>query len=433
MPEILHDFRPMHFFRLRSGHLVRRVARARLKIVGAAALALSALACSKSKGGGAMLQHGSGRPAPVTVAPVAQKAEPIQVRAIGTVEALNTVSIVAQVSGEIEKVHFKEGQFVKKGDLLFTIDAAPYVAALRQAQATLARDQAVSTQDDVQATRYAALVKQGLATQEQASGMQATADAAKATLAADRAAVQDARINLAYTSIRSPIQGRTGSLLVQAGNVVKAGDGRALVTIRQVEPIYVQFSVPEQQLTEVRRLMHQGPLDVDASPRNSGAAPDHGVLTFIENTVDTSTGTIDMKARFDNASKRLWPGQFVDVVMRLGVQKDAIVVPSSSVLDGQNGPYAFIVGAGNKAELRLVTVARHIGDEVVVTKGLKPGERVVTDGQVRLSPGALVEITSEPKESATNAPVDPSVVPVTSAAPHAPSARPKLKHGEARR
>lgn len=427
MPEITPELganRPMHILRPPSWCLVRPATRA----AGAAALALLlAVGCSKSARVSALHHHGGGRPAPVTVTRVVQRPEPIEVRAIGTVQAYNTVSIVAQVSGEIKEEHFKEGQFVKKGELLFTIDSAPYVAALRQAEATLARDRAVSTNDEVQAKRYAALVKQGLATQEQAAGMQSTADAATATLAADRAAVQDARINLGYTQIRAPIQGRTGSLLIQAGNVVKAGDGRALVTIRQVKPIYVQFAVPEQQLSEVRRLMQQGPLTVDASPRSSGAAPDHGVLTFIENTVDTSTGTINMKAKFDNTSDRLWPGQFVDVVMRLGTQKDAIVVPSSAVLDGQNGPYAFILSPDNKAHLRLVSVARHIGDEVVVSKGLKPGERVVTDGQVRLFPGAPVEITKEPKEALSSGRVDPSV------APRSAGGRPKLKHGEARR
>lgn len=353
------------------------------------------------KGEGQAMGGRAPAPAPVIVVPVEQKAMPVAVSAVGSVEAFTTVSVLAQVGGEIKAVHFKEGQNVKKDDLLFTIDTRPYRASLSEAVANVAKDRALSKQAHEEAARAESLAKEGLVTQQDLDRAHSSAAAADATLAADRAAAAGASVSVSYAAIRSPIEGRTGSLLVHAGNVVKPND-KTLVVIREVHPVYVRFAVPEQYLARVRDRMKQGELSVVAKARADGAHEERGVLTFIENTVDSSTGTVDLKAEFKNDDEQLWPGQLVDVSLQLSVDQNAIVVPEAAIQAGQNGDHVFVVGKDDKAELRPVKVARQVGAEVVLESGVKAGEKVVTDGQVRLTPGAKVQIKkSEPPALAT--------------------------------
>jgi multidrug efflux system membrane fusion protein len=387
---------------------------------------------------------------PVAVAPVEQKTVPLQLQAIGTVEAYSIVAVKAQVTGELMRVHFKEGQDVKKGDLLFTIDPRTYEAAVAQAEANLARervqiqqnravlerdqaritqsranlvrDQAQAKNAEVQERRYADLLKQGLIAQEQYDGIRTTAESLAATLRADEAdirsaeetaradeaavrsaeqqvradeaALENARVQLGYATIRSPIDGRTGSLQLHEGNVVRpAGTSdTSLLTINQIQPIYVSFTVPQQQLPAINRYMAEGRLKVDALPAGE-AKPEVGVVTFTDNAVDPTTGTIRLKATFDNAQKRLWPGQFVNVALTLATQTDAIVVPAQAVQTGPQGStYVFVVKADSTVENRAVGVARTQGSETIIAKGLEKGESVVTDGQARLVSGTKVEI-----------------------------------------
>jgi membrane fusion protein, multidrug efflux system len=357
-------------------------------------------------------------PVPVSVALASQESMPVQVRAIGTVEPFSTVQIKSQVAGELMSVQFTEGRDVKKGDLLFEIDPAPYREALRQAeagvtrdraqlsqaQANLARDIAQSKSADADATRYEQLAKEGMAPKMQATQQRATADAlqqsiradqaaidsARASLEADQAAVDRAKLDLGYCEIRSPVNGRTGNLLVHPGNLIKVNDV-ALVVINQVAPIFVSFGVPEEQLPAIKQKAVGGKLVVQAS---TDADPGHavrGVLTVIDNAVDTNTGTIRLKALFDNGERVLWPGQFVNVVLTLDTQANATVVPSEAVQDGQHGQFIFVVKADQTVEPRVVTVSRTIGRKAVIAKGVAPGETVVTDGQLRLFPGARIQ------------------------------------------
>ncbi len=346
-------------------------------------------ACSDGKSG----QPVGSEAVPVAVAAVVQKTMPVQVSAIGTVEAYSTVSVKAQAGGELTGVHFKEGQDVKEGDLLFTIDRRPFEVQLRQAEANLARDMAQAKNAEVQAQRYADLVKEGVVAREQYDQIQANADALEAAVRADKAAVENAKLALGYCSIRSPIDGRTGNLLVHQGNVVKANDV-ALVVINQLTPIYVNFSVPEQSFPEIKKRKAAQALKVEAIIPNEEDRSVQGVLTFVDNTVDRATGTIRLKGTFTNKEKRLWPGQFVDVVLTLTSEPNALVIPSQAVQTGQSGQFVFIVTTDLTAEPRPVVVGRTVGGEAVIQKGLQPGERVVTDGQLRLVPGAKVEVKS---------------------------------------
>jgi multidrug efflux system membrane fusion protein len=328
---------------------------------------------------------------PVTVAVAQQKDVPLQLNAIGTVEPYNTVGIKSQVNGAITSVNFKEGQDVKKGQLLFTIDRRPMEADLRRAEATLAKDSATAANDRAQAERYAALFKQGVVASQQADQMMAQANASEALVKADQAAVQNARVQLQYTSIYSPITGRTGNLMVQFGNVVKANPDNPIVTIHQIEPTYVTFTIPEQFLGEVKRYMGNRKLGVTAAIPND-PAPATGTLTFIDNAVDKQTGTIKLKGTFVNSDRRLWPGQFANVTLTLAVQPNAITVPNEAVQTGQQGQFVFVIKDDNTAEVRQVTVARTIGNQSVIASGVQPGDKVVTDGQLRLVAGAKVEI-----------------------------------------
>jgi membrane fusion protein, multidrug efflux system len=335
---------------------------------------------------------------PVTVAKVTQKTVPIDLTAIGSADANSSVSIKAQVNAVLDEVHIKEGQFVKKGQLLFTLDAAPFEAALEQAQANLAKDRAQEELDNVQADRYAQLFKAGVAPKEQLDTMKANADAQQAAVRADQAAVDAAKLQVGYCKIYSPIDGRTGALQVYPGNIVKENDVPVLIVINQVNPIYIDFSIPEQYLGAVQKYMARGKLRVEATPYGD-TQPETGYLTFIDNSVDNTTGTIKLKATFENADHRLWPGQFSTVLLRLAQDENATVVPSQAVQTGQKGDYVYVVNSDMSAEERPVKVARSIGGDSVISSGVEPGETVVTDGQLRLLPGIKVQILKDPAGS----------------------------------
>jgi multidrug efflux system membrane fusion protein len=329
---------------------------------------------------------------PVTLGSAVQKNIPIQVRAIGSVEAYSTVSVKTMVGGQIMKVGFSEGQDVRKGDPLFEIDSAPYEAALKMAEAARARDIALKENAEKEVRRYASLVEKNLVPRQQYDQFASSAAALEATVQADAAAVENARVQLAYCFIRSPIDGRTGSLLVQRGNVVKANDA-TLVTINQVVPIRVSFSIPEQSLADVRKYKAAGTLKVEAAPQDGKAEPVPGTLSFIGNAVDAATGTIQLKGTFPNADRRLWPGQFANVVLTLTVRAGAVVVPSEAIQTGQQGQYVFVVRPDLTVDARAVTTGEVFEGGTVIGKGVAAGEKVVTDGQLRLVPGAKVEPT----------------------------------------
>ncbi len=358
---------------------------------------------------------------PVTVSDVVARDVPVQVRAIGNVQAYATVSVLSLLGGELFTIHFTEGQDVKAGDVLFSIDPRPFQAALQQveaqlaqhqaqiaqAQANLARDTAQYANARVEEARYKKLADGGFVAREQYEQMltneqslaatmeadRAAVNTARAVVQADQAMVENARLQLSYTEIRAPIDGRTGNLLIHQGNVVKANDvGNPLVVITRIKPIYVAFSVPEQYLDRIKRYRAAGELGVEAMTQGPAERTDRGELSFINNTVDATTGTIQLKATFPNADNALWPGQFVNVVLTLTTERGAIVVPSRAIQPGQQGPYVFVVKPDLTVESRPVVVAFADGPNSVIAKGLAPGERVVTDGQLRLLPGTRVEI-----------------------------------------
>jgi membrane fusion protein, multidrug efflux system len=332
---------------------------------------------------------------PVVVAAAWQKDVPLQLRAIGNVEALSSVAIKAQIDGELTGVHFREGQEVKKGAPLFTIERRPFQAALRRAEATLAKDEAEAANARTSAVRAEKLFAEGVMAREQRDQLVAAAEATEAVVRADKAAVETAKVDLGYATISAPISGRTGTLRVHAGNLVKANDEASiLTTINQISPIYVNFAVPEAFLPELKRFLARGKIRVAATPPQEQAPIGQGTVTFVDNAVDPTTGTIKLKATFENADRRLWPGQFVDVVLTLTTQPDAITIPSVAVQTGQRGPYVYVVKSDSTVEDRAVSVARTFEQESIIEKGLEAGERVVTDGQVRLQPGAKVEIKS---------------------------------------
>lgn len=356
----------------------------------------AAAGCSKKERAG-----GPAEAAPVTVANAARRDVPLEVRAIGHVDPYTSVSVKARVGGEVTKVGFREGQDVRKGDLLFQIDPRPYQAALAQAQAQLERDRAIAKNAEEDVKRYSELVQKDYVTKEQYDATRSNAAASLASAHADEAAVENARLQLSYCTVTAPISGRTGSVLVYAGNQVKGNDDKPLVVLNQIEPVLVSFSVPESSLAQIRQHARPGQkLTVAASVAGNAASPQTGELTFIDNTVDPTTGTIVLKATFLNQSRALWPGEYVDVVLTLATEPGAIVVPSQAVQTGQTGQYVWVVKSDMTVESRPVTVSRTQGALAVVAKGLQPGEKVVTDGQLRLAPGARVEI-KEPQGGRT--------------------------------
>jgi multidrug efflux system membrane fusion protein len=390
-------------------------------------------------------------PVPVGVAAAEQKAVPLQVVAVGTVQAYTTVGVKSQVAGQIQSVHFKEGEEVKRGDLLFTIDPRPLEAVVRQTEANVAKDRAQLRQAEaargqreaeitqaqanldrdlaqlenarVQEQRYRELVRKELVAREQYDQIRTAMTAFEATVQADRAAVENvraaaraaeamvdnaraaisaneamvetARLQLAYTTIRAPMDGRTGNLLVQAGNVVKTGEDSPLVVIAQIRPIYVSFAVPEHQLPGIKTYLGKGTVKVEAL-LEGGRKTVVGAVTFVNNTVDPTTGMIQLKGTFANADSALWPGQFVDVGLTLTVEQ-ATVVPARAVQAGQKGPFVFVVKPDLTVESRPVKPGRRLATETVIEQGVAPGERIVTDGHLRLLPGARVEIRPEKK------------------------------------
>jgi membrane fusion protein, multidrug efflux system len=414
-----------------------------LAALGAVALAAMVTGCS-DRATGTTARPGP-PPVPVTAADVVERPVPIQVTAVGNVQAYTTVMIKSQISGQIDRIGFTEGRDVKRGDLLVSIDPRPFEAAVRQAEANvtrdraqlrqaeaaflqrqsdvkqaeanLARDQAQLENAQVQERRYRELVAKELVAKEQydqfrtnvstleatvradraavdnagasAHAAQAAVDNAQAVIKADEAMVDNAKLQLAYTTIRAPMDGRTGNLLAQQGNIVKANDDGPLVVIAQIRPIYVSFSVAEQHLAAIKQYRDAKVLKVQA--RVPGQEPAAGELTFINNTVDATTGTIQLKATFPNSDGVLWPGQFVEVTLTLTTQP-AIVVPSQAIQAGQQGAFVFVVKPDLTVEARPVSVGRRLEKDTVIERGVKPGERVVTDGQLRLVPGAKVDI-----------------------------------------
>src|SRR5215510_7057157 len=346
-------------------------------------------------GGRSGRRGGGGGVVSVTVASVVQKSVPVELTGIGTVEPFSTVSIRVQVTGTIQNVHFKEGQDVKKGDLLFTINPRPFEDALKQVQAVLAKDMSILENAREQVRRYAELVKKEYVSREQYDQIQAAANANEASVEADRAAVENAKVQLSYCRLYSPVDGRTGDLLVDEGNLVRTNDATPLVTINQITPIYVTFSLPEQTLSAIKEGMARGKIRVRAIIPQEENRPELGFLSFVDNAVDRTTGTIKLKATFSNSDRRLWPGQFVKVAATLSDEPNAVVVPSQAIQTGQDRQQVFIVKSDSTVELRPVVVNRTIANDAVIDKGVQPGEQVVTDGQFLLGPGTKVQVKKE--------------------------------------
>jgi membrane fusion protein, multidrug efflux system len=368
------------------------------------------------KGGG---RRGGGGDVPVLVAAAATKDVPVEVQVIGNVEAYTTISVRAQVTGQVTNVFFGEGDYVKKDDPLFTIDPRPLEAALNQMQANLAKDQAVLGQAEAnlakdmaqarfsesQAQRYSQLFEQKIVSRDQAEQFRANADAiaqtvqadkaaiesVKASIGASKAAIENAKVQLGFTNIKSPITGRTGNLTVKMGNIATA-NSQELVTINQVEPIYVTFAVPEAQLSAIKRYMAAGKLPVRVRPQDDASAEEVGNLTFVDNAVDMTTGTIKLKATFPNRDHKLWPGQFVRVTLRLTTRRNAVTVPNESVQTGQNGSFIYVVKPDRTVESRPITVGSRVDQDMVIESGIEAGETVVTEGQLRLAPGSRVVV-----------------------------------------
>jgi multidrug efflux system membrane fusion protein len=330
---------------------------------------------------------------PVLAATVEQKNVPLQVRAIGTVEAYSTVSVKTQITGELTGVYFKEGDDVQKGQLIFTLDKRPLEADVRRWEGTLARDQAQAANALTEQQRYEALVKAGVVSREEYDRVASNAVAMEAAVRADKGTLENAKVQLVYASIYSPINGRTGNLIVHQGNMIKANDNPPLVNINQVEPIYVTFTVPQQYLADVKQYSRNGSLPVQTVIPSDPRGAITGKLSFIDNMVDASTGTIKLKGLFANRDRRLWPGQFVDAYLTLKTQSNVLVIPSQAIQNGQQGTYVYVIKDDNTVEARPITTSEtQQAGQVIVQKGLALGERIVTDGQLRLVPGAKVQI-----------------------------------------
>jgi multidrug efflux system membrane fusion protein len=343
-----------------------------------------------------------GRAISVTVASVEVKEVPIEIKTFGTVQAHSSVQIRAEVGGNLTRVHFRKGQNIRQGDLLFTIDPRSYKAALDQVKANLVRDRAMEDNARLNAERSKELFKQGFISQSDNDKVQTDARVLSATILADEAAVINAGLQMERCSIHSPISGKAGDLLVNEGTLIKAND-ISMVTINQIQPVEVFFSIPQADLTVVRTHMAQRKLKVRVSLPKDGSLPEEGDLFFVDNTIDKGTGTVQLAGMFRNDRELLWPGQYVNVALVLFVRKDALVTPATAVQMGRDGKFVFVLRPDQTVEVRPVTVGMTTGSEAVIDKGLRIGERVVTDGQLRLTPGARVEIKNDKKAKGTAA------------------------------
>jgi multidrug efflux system membrane fusion protein len=363
-------------------------------ILASAACSGSAETAPPAGGGGG---RGGGRggaagPVPIAVGKVVQKPMPVEVQAIGTVEPARTVTVRAQITGELTSVNFKEGDDVQAGQVLFSLDRRPFEAALKQAEANLARDVAQAENAAAQAKRTNELAERGIATREQVGTANSGSQAAEAIVGADRAAIDNARVQLQYATIAAPITGRTGTLMVHPGNLVRANDTTPLVVINQLAPINVSFAVPEAQLTSLKRYLAEGGVHVNVQQPGESAKPVAGRIAFIDNSVDPTTGTIKVKGVFENVDHRLWPGQYVNVIVTLATDSKALVVPTPAVQQGPQGTYVYVIKPDQTADLRPVKVGRTNGDQTIITDGVTEGETIVTDGHLRLVPGSRVSI-----------------------------------------
>ena len=379
-----------------------------LVAVTALALLISASpGCSKNTAQAAGPNANQRPAAPVVVSTVEQRDVPVQVTAIGNVESYQTVQIRAQVNGQLQRVLFKEGDDVRKGQLLFQLDKAPFQAALEQAEGNLQRDQANAVNAEAQAKRYSALENQGVISREQADTMRTQAQANASAVNADKAAVDAAKVQLRYTDIYAPMDARAGALLINVGNLIKANDTPFLVQLNQIQPIYVTFSVPETQLQAVRQYSSNGKLKVLAYPKGQTTNEAEGTLTFIDNGVDPTTGTVKLKGTFLNKDRRLWPGEFVDVVLNLSTRKNAILVPTKAIQTGQQGTYVFVVGQDNTAKAVPVKTIGAYQNLTLLAGGVNPGDRVIIDGQLRVVPNGKVNVQNTVAPNATGPASDP--------------------------
>ena len=323
---------------------------------------------------------------------------PVRLTAVGAVEAYSTVSVKSQIGGRLQEAHFKEGQEVGKGDILFTIDPRPQQAALKQAQAILAHDVAQLDNARNALKRYSNLVKDKFVSAEKMDQLRSDVEAAQAVVQGAEAEVEKARLLLEYCYIHSPINGVAGAYAINPGNIVNPGDDLAMTTIRQVQPVFVTFSITERRLAALRKAMSQGPVEVKAFIEGDRDNPPTGRLVFIDNSVNQSTGTVKIKSEFDNSDKRLWPGQFVNVILQTGALQGVVTIPGRAVQMGQQGPYVFVVDQNNKAQNRLVEVSEEIDGLVAVTSGLAAGETIVTQGHIKVAHGEVVEALPSPDE-----------------------------------
>jgi multidrug efflux system membrane fusion protein len=338
---------------------------------------------------------GAGRPpAPVVVSTVEQRNVPVQITAIGNVEAYQTVQIRSQVNGQIETIHFKEGQDVRQGQLLYSLDKRPFQAALEQAQGNLKRDEAQAANAKLQAARYTDLENQGVISHEQADLQRTQSSSNSAVVYADQAAVDAAKVQLQYTDIYAPIDARAGALMMNVGNLVKANDTPFLVQLNQIAPIYVTFTIPEARLSEVRQFVAAKRLKVIAYPKGQNSNNAEGLLTFIDNGVDPQTATIKLKATFQNKDRRLWPGEFVNVVLNLSTLNNAVTVPTKAVQSGQQGDYVYVVSKDGTATPHQITTVSTYQNLTIVKSGLNPGDTVIVDGQLRVAPNGKVVVQS---------------------------------------
>jgi multidrug efflux system membrane fusion protein len=336
---------------------------------------------------------------PVSAAQVVVRSMPVRLSAIGNVEPFTTVAIKVRVDGQLISVKFREGDEVRQGSVMFEIDPRPFAAGLKQAQANLAKERALFDRASEQEKRYKDLLSKNFISPDAYEQVRTNTETAAATVSADEAAIENAKLSLEYCTIRSPVTGYAGRIQIQQGNLVKANDTNPLVTVNQVVPIYASFSVPEQNISDIRKYQADGELKVEAAFTNAAHAPVAGKLSFIDNTADMTTGTIKLKAEFPNTDKALWPGQFVNVVLTLYEQKDALVAPSAAVQSGPSGQYVYVVKADQTVEMRAIKIARAEGDDTVVASGLQAGEQVVIVGQLRLAPGTKVNVGKDLRTS----------------------------------